>query len=140
MEHTSRSTSDQSASALDFFSIADVAGKPVGAAMTTQFFGQMLESVLRTQIAYSVKYAGHLNHGGRSRDKEIGVQSSEAAVSALSLDKRLLFRIALFAAGLVGAFVLLKVSGVQRVNSWILLVGWLVVLSAACFFGKRRAP
>ena len=61
-------------------------------------------------------------------------------MSALSLDKRLLFRIALFAAGLVGALVLLQVSGVQRVNSWILLVGWLVVLSAACFFGKRRAP
>ena len=60
-------------------------------------------------------------------------------MSAISLDKRLLFRIAFFAVGIVGAFVLLEVSGVQRVNSWILLVGWLFALSGACFFGKRRA-
>ena len=61
-------------------------------------------------------------------------------MSAVPLNRRVLFRIAYFAAGLVGTFVLLQLSGVQRVNSWILLVGWLAVLSGACFFGKRRAP
>ena len=59
-------------------------------------------------------------------------------MSAISLDKRLLFRIVCFAAGVVGTFVLLEVSGVQRVNSWILLVGWLLVTSAVCFFSRRR--
>ena len=59
-------------------------------------------------------------------------------MNAISLDKRLLFRLACFAIGAVGTFALLEMSGVQRVNSWIILVAWLLVLSGVCFFGKRR--
>ena len=60
-------------------------------------------------------------------------------MSAISLDKKLLFRLAIFAAGVVGTFVLLEATGVQRVNSWIILVGWLLALSGICFFSMRRA-
>ena len=59
-------------------------------------------------------------------------------MNAISLDKRLLFRLACFAIGAVGTFVLLEMSGVQRVNSWIILAAWLFALFGAHFFGKRR--
>jgi hypothetical protein len=59
-------------------------------------------------------------------------------MNAISFDKRLFFRIACFAIGVVGTFVFLKVSGVQRVNGWILLVGWLLVPSSVWFFSGRR--
>ena len=57
---------------------------------------------------------------------------------AISLDKQLLFRIAYFAIGVIGTLVLLQVSGVQRVNGWILLVGWLLLVSGFWFFSRRR--
>ena len=60
-------------------------------------------------------------------------------MNAICLDKRLLFRIALFAVGVVGAWAFLEVSGVQRINSWIILIGWLVVTSGICLFSRRRA-
>jgi hypothetical protein len=59
-------------------------------------------------------------------------------MTAISFDKRLFFRIACFAVGAVGTFALLEMSGVQRVNGWILLVGWLLVLSSVYFFSRRR--
>ena len=58
---------------------------------------------------------------------------------AISIDKRLLFRIAFFAVGAVGAWALLEVSGVQRINSWILMIGWPLVPLAVYFFYRRRA-
>ena len=60
-------------------------------------------------------------------------------MSAISLDKRLLFRIAFFAVGVVGAWALLEVSGVQRINSWVLMIGWPVVPLVVYFFSRRRA-
>jgi hypothetical protein len=59
-------------------------------------------------------------------------------MSAIYLDKKLRFRLAIFGAGAVITFVLLEVSGVQRVNSWIILFGWLLALSGICFFSRRR--
>ncbi len=59
-------------------------------------------------------------------------------MNAISLDKRLLFRLACFAIGAVGTFVLLKIFGVQRIDSWILLAAWLLVLFGVYFFGKNR--
>ena len=60
-------------------------------------------------------------------------------MSAISLDKRLLFRIAFFAVGVVGAWALLNVSGVQRINNWIIVVGWPLVPLGVYFFSRRRA-
>ncbi len=59
-------------------------------------------------------------------------------MSAVPLNRKVLFRIAYFAAGLVGTFVLLEVSGVQRVNSWVILAGWLIMVSGFCIFNSRR--
>jgi hypothetical protein len=59
-------------------------------------------------------------------------------VSAITLNKKLLFRIAYFAVGVTGTFVLLEMSGVQRVNSWIILAGWLLLLAGFGIFGNRR--
>ncbi len=59
-------------------------------------------------------------------------------MSAISLNRRLLFRIAYFAVGVVGTLVLLEVSGVQRVNSGLILAGWLIVVSGFCIFNSRR--
>lgn len=60
-------------------------------------------------------------------------------MSAISLNKRLIFRIVYFAVGVVGTLVLLQMSGVQRVNSWIILASWLLLLTGFCIFGNRRA-
>jgi hypothetical protein len=59
-------------------------------------------------------------------------------MSTIALNKRLLFRIACFALGVIGTFVLLEMSGVQRVNSWFILVGWLLLLAGFGIFGNRR--
>jgi hypothetical protein len=57
-------------------------------------------------------------------------------MSAIALNKRLLFRMACFALGVIGTFVFLEMSGVQRVNSWFILVGWLL-LAGFGIFGNR---
>jgi hypothetical protein len=62
----------------------------------------------------------------------------EAAMSAIFLNKRLIFRIAYFAAGVVGTLVFLQMSGVQRLNGWIILASWLLLLAGFYFFGNRR--
>jgi cytochrome c biogenesis protein CcdA len=59
-------------------------------------------------------------------------------MSAISLNKQMFLRIAYFSAGVVATFVLLEASGVQRVNSWTLLGGWLLVLSGVHLFSRRR--
>ncbi len=59
-------------------------------------------------------------------------------MSAITLNKRSLFRIAYFAVGVVGTLVLLEMSGTQRVNSWIILAGWLLLLAGFGIFGNRR--
>ena len=59
-------------------------------------------------------------------------------MSAITLNKRLLFRIACFAVGVIGTFALLEMSGAQRVNSWIILAGWLLLLAGFAIFGNRR--
>jgi hypothetical protein len=59
-------------------------------------------------------------------------------MSAIALNKRLLFRRACFALGVIATFVLLEMSGVQRVNSWIILVGWLLLVTGFGIFGNRR--
>ena len=56
----------------------------------------------------------------------------------MPLDRRLLVTIALFLAGIVGTLVLLRVTGVQRVPSAIVLVAWLCVLAGFCA-GRLRA-
>ena len=60
-------------------------------------------------------------------------------MSAITLHKRLIFRIAYFAVGAVGTFLVLEMSGVQRVNSWIILAGWLLPLAGFAIFRNRRA-
>jgi len=64
----------------------------------------------------------------------------EAAVSAIFLNKRLISRIAYFTLGVVGTLVFLQMSGVQRLNSWIILASWLLLLAAFWIFGNRRTP
>jgi hypothetical protein len=59
-------------------------------------------------------------------------------MSAISLNKRLIFRIAYFAVGVGGTLVFLQMSGVQRVNSWIILASWLLLLAGFYIFGNRR--
>jgi hypothetical protein len=59
-------------------------------------------------------------------------------MNAIALNKRLFFRIAYFAVGVIGTFVLLEMSGVQRINSWIILAGWLLLLAGFGIFGNRR--
>jgi hypothetical protein len=59
-------------------------------------------------------------------------------MSAITLNKRLLFRIACFAVGVIATFALLEMSGAQRVNSWIILAGWLLLLAGFAIFGNRR--
>jgi hypothetical protein len=59
-------------------------------------------------------------------------------MSAITLNKRLLYRIAYFAVGGVGTFFVLETSGVQRVNGWVILAGWLLLLAAFAVFGNRR--
>jgi hypothetical protein len=59
-------------------------------------------------------------------------------MSAIALNKRLLFRIACFALGVIATFVLLEMSGVQRVSNWFTLVGWLLLLAGFGIFGNRR--
>ena len=61
-------------------------------------------------------------------------------MSAILLNKRSIFRIAYFAVGVVGTLVFLQMSGVQRVNSWIILASWLLLLAAFWIFGNRRTP
>ena len=56
----------------------------------------------------------------------------------MSVDKRLLMASAVFLAGVVGTLVLLRVTGVQRVPSAIVLVAWLCVLAGFCA-GRLRA-
>ncbi len=60
-------------------------------------------------------------------------------MSAITLNKKLLFRVAYFAVGVIGTLVILEMSGVQRVNSWIILAGWLLLLAGFGIFGNRRA-
>jgi hypothetical protein len=62
----------------------------------------------------------------------------EAAMSAISLNKRLILRITFFAAGVLGTLVFLQMSGVQRLNSWIILASWLLLLAGFWIFGNRR--
>jgi hypothetical protein len=59
-------------------------------------------------------------------------------MSAISLNKKMLVRAAYFSVGVVGTFVLLEASGVQHVNGWILLGGWLLALSGVYFFSRRQ--
>ena len=60
-------------------------------------------------------------------------------MSAISLNRRLLFRIACFAVGMVCVYVVLEMSGVQRVSSWVILVSWLLMVLVFCIFGNRQA-
>lgn len=59
-------------------------------------------------------------------------------MSAVPLSRKVLFRIAYFTVGLIGALVLLEVSGVQRVNSWVILAGWLLMVAGFCIVNNRR--
>ena len=59
-------------------------------------------------------------------------------MSAISLNKRLIFRIAFFAAGVIGTLVFLQMSGAQRLNGWIILASWLLLLAVFWIFGNRR--
>jgi hypothetical protein len=61
-------------------------------------------------------------------------------MSDVFLSKRLIFRISCFAVGVVGTLLFLQMSGVQRVNSWIILASWLLLLAAFWIFGNRRTP
>ena len=56
----------------------------------------------------------------------------------MPLDRRLLMTSAVFLAGIVGTLVLLRITGVQRDQSVIVLVAWLCVLAGFCI-GKLRA-
>ena len=59
-------------------------------------------------------------------------------MSAITVHKRLILRIAFFAVGAVVTFLVLETSGVQRVSSWIILAGWLLPLAGFAIFGNRR--
>ena len=59
-------------------------------------------------------------------------------MGAISLNKKLLARIAFFMVGVVGTLVLLKFSGVQRVNSNVIVFASFLVV-AGLYFNRRRA-
>jgi hypothetical protein len=61
-------------------------------------------------------------------------------MSAISLNKRLIFRIAFFTAGVLGTLAFLEMSGVQRLNGWIILASWLLLVAGFWIFGNRRTP
>jgi hypothetical protein len=74
----------------------------------------------------------------RQKKQSVPQAMPGAAMSAIFLNKRLIFRIAYFAAGVVGTLVFLQMSGVQRLNGWIILASWLLLLAGFYFFGNRR--
>jgi hypothetical protein len=95
------------------------------------------------EARYLFKRAGEVNRCGRACDKKAISAASHAwrpPMSAIFLNKRLISRIAYFALGVVGTLVFLRMSGVQRLNSWTILASWLLLLAAFWIFGNRRTP